>query len=252
MKKLLLPVMLALAASSSAQLRPQTLEEAAARRWTEMNTDRIAGTADGQGITMSDVRRQIEPVIGQIRASVRSDAEFDRTVKQAADEILRNMADRQVVLASFRSGTGQLPASFVDADIEETVRRDFGGDRSRYVSSLRAAGMTPLSHRKLIEDRIIFEYMVSQVRRSAMTVPPGKLAAYYEAHRAEFERKEQVKLGRSPSRKARRRAWTRRGAGPPAGPPRCARRRPPSRTRSPRPAFAFRLPIPASTTSPGP
>ena len=195
MKKLLLPALLALAATSSAQLRPQTLEEAAARRWTEMNTDRIAGTADGQGITMSDVRRQIEPVIGQIRASVRTDAEFERTIKQAADEILRNMADRQVVLAEFRSGTGQLPASFVDADIEETVRRDFGGDRSRYVSSLRAAGMTPLSHRKLIEDRIIFDYMVGQVRRSAMSVPPGKLAAYYEANRAEFERKEQVRLG---------------------------------------------------------
>ncbi len=195
MKKLLPAVLLTLAATSSAQLRPQTLEDVAARRWTEMNTDRIAGTADGQGITMSDVRRQIEPVIGQIRASVRSDAEFDRTVKQAADEILRSMADRQVVLAEFRSGTGQLPASFVDADIEETVRRDFGGDRSRYVSSLRAAGMTPLSHRRLIEDRIIFDYMVGQVRRSAMTVSPGKLAAYYEQHKAEFERKEQVKLG---------------------------------------------------------
>lgn len=194
MKPLLLPVLVALAATSSAQLRPPTLEETAAGRWTELNTDRIAGTADGQGITMSDVRRQIEPVIGQIRASVRGENEFTEALKKAADEILRNMADRQIVLAEFRSGTGQLPASYVDADIEETVRRDFAGDRSRFISSLRAAGMTPLAYRKFIEDRIIFDYMVGQVRRTAAVVPPGKLAAYYEAHKAEFERKEQVRL----------------------------------------------------------
>jgi hypothetical protein len=195
MTKLLLPVLFLTAAAAHGQLKPQTLEQTAARRWTEMNTDRIAGTADGQGITMSDVRRQIEPVLGQIQASVRTDAEFEKAVKQAAEEILRNMADRQVVLAEFRATSGQIPSSFVDADIEDTVRRDFGGDRSRYVSSLRAAGMTPLSHRKLIEDRIIFDYMLGRARRSAMTVSPGKLAAYYESHRAEFERKEQVKLG---------------------------------------------------------
>jgi len=168
MKSFLLSSLLVLtAAASSAQLRQPTLEEAAAKRWSEMHSDRIAAVADGTGITLSDIRRQIDPIIGQIRAGARTDAEFDKAIAQAAEETLKSITERQLVIAEFRASTARLPASYIDADIEETIRRDFGGDRNRFVASLRASGTTPLAYRKLIEDRIIFEYMVGQIRRAA-------------------------------------------------------------------------------------
>jgi len=104
-----------------AQKASPTLEEVAAKRWSEMHADRIAATADGQGITLSDIRRQIEPVVGQIRASVRSDSEFEKALGTAAEDTLRSMTERQLVIADFRAGTGKLPAMYIDADIEETV-----------------------------------------------------------------------------------------------------------------------------------
>ncbi len=195
MKALLTTAALALtAALAFGQKASPTLEEVAAKRWSEMHADRIAATADGQGITLSDIRRQIEPVVGQIRASVRTDSEFEKALGAAADETLRSMTERQLVIADFRAGTGKLPAMYIDADIEETIRRDFSGDRNRFVASLRSAGTTPLAHRKFIEDRIIFEYMVGQIRRTATEVSPGKIQTYYEAHRSEFERKEQIQV----------------------------------------------------------
>lgn len=182
------------AASSSAQLRQPTLEEAAAKRWSEMHVDRIAADADGTGITTSDIRRQIDPVIGQIRAATKTDAEFEKAIAAAADETLNSIAERQLVISEFRANATRLPDTYVDADIEETIRRDFNGDRNRFVASLRAAGTTPLAYRKLIEERIIFEYMVSQIRRAAWDVSPGKILEYYEKNKADFIRKEQVKL----------------------------------------------------------
>lgn len=187
-------LLLLTAAAASAQLMLPSLEEAAARRWSQLNTDRIAADADGQGITLSDIRRQIDPIIGQLRAASRSDLEFEQALQQAAQETVKSMAERQIVIAEFRAGTANLPASYVDADIEETVRRDFGGDRNRFVASLRAAGTTPLAYRKTIEDRIIFEYMVGQIRRAAWDVNPGKIQEYYDKNKADFARKEQVKL----------------------------------------------------------
>ncbi|MEY3392592.1 MAG: hypothetical protein RLZZ322_1441 [Verrucomicrobiota bacterium] len=195
MKSFLSSALLILCAvGASAQLRQPTLEEAAARRWSQLNSDRIAADADGQGITLSDIRRQIDPIVGQLRAAARSDVEFELALKQAAEETLRSMAERQLVIAEFRANTPELPASYVDADIEETIRRDFGGDRNRFVASLRAAGTTPLAYRKTIEDRIIFEYMVGQIRRAAWDVNPGKLQEYYDKNKNDFARKEQVKL----------------------------------------------------------
>ena len=182
------------AAAASAQLKQPSLEEAAAKRWSEMHTDRIAADADGNGITTSDIRRQIDPIIGQIRAGAKTDAEFEKAIAAAADETLNSIAERQLVIAEFRASAARLPSSYIDADIEETIRRDFNGDRNRFVASLRAAGTTPLAYRKFIEDRIIFEYMVSQVRREAWDVNPGKIQEYYEKNKADFARKEQVKL----------------------------------------------------------
>ncbi len=195
MKSFLLSSLLVLSvASAPAQLKKPTLEEAAAKRWSEMHTDRIAADADGTSITVSDIRRQIEPIAGQLRAATKTDAEFDKALANAADETLNSIAERQLVIAEFRASTARLPASYIDADIEDAIRRDFGGDRNRFVASLRAAGTTPLAHRKYIEDRIIFDYMVSQIRRSAWDVNPGKILEYYEKNKADFVRKEQVKL----------------------------------------------------------
>ena len=181
-------------ASASAQLKQPTLEEAAAKRWSELHADRIVATADGNGITTSDIRRQIGPIIGQIRAGTKTEAEAEKAIANAADETLNSIADRLLVIAEFRASTSGLPASYIDADIEETIRRDFNGDRNRFVASLRAAGTTPLAHRKRIEDRIIFDYMVGQIRRDAWDVNPGKILEYYEKNKSDFVRKEQAKL----------------------------------------------------------
>ena len=195
MKSFLLSCLLALTTTvASAQLKQTTLEEAAAKRWSQLNSDRIAADADGHGITLSDIRRQIDPIVGQLRAAARSDAEFEQALQQAAQETLKSMAERQIVIAEFRASATDLPKTYVDTDIEETIRRDFGGDRNRFVASLRAAGTTPLAYRKTIEDRIIFEYMVGQIRRVAWDVNPGKIQEYYDKNKADFVRKEQVKL----------------------------------------------------------
>ncbi len=187
-------LLLLTAAVAPAQLKQPSLEEAAAKRWSQLNTDRIAADADGHGITLSDVRRQIDPIVGQLRAAARTDREFEQALQQAAQETLKSMAERQIVIAEFRASSANLPASYIDADIEETIRRDHGGDRNRFVAALRAAGTTPLAYRKTIEDRIIFEYMVGQIRRAAWDVNPGKIQEYYDKNKADFVRKEQVKL----------------------------------------------------------
>jgi len=195
MKLLLTATALLLTATTaSAQLRKPTLEEAAAKRWTETNSDRIVGTAAGNVITLSDIRRQMEPMTSQIRAGAKSDDDFFKAIERASREALESMADRQLVIAEFKAGTGRLPASYIDADIEETIRRDHAGDRNRFVASLRAAGLTPLSYRKFIEERIIFEYMVGQVRRTANEVGPGRTQEFYAKNVALFTRGEQIRL----------------------------------------------------------
>jgi len=55
-----------------------TTAGASAQRGPEVQDDRIVATADGTGITLSDIRRQIDPNMGQLRAGAKNDAEFKR------------------------------------------------------------------------------------------------------------------------------------------------------------------------------
>jgi parvulin-like peptidyl-prolyl isomerase len=180
------------AAAPAPTVKEKSLEEIAAQRWTEMNTERIAASADGQPVTLSEIRQQITPFLKEIRSKTRNDDDFNKAIDDLASEILNQIADRQLVIADFKNNMGKIPASYVDADIEDTVRRDFGGDRNRFVAALRTQGLTPLSYRKQIEDRITFEYMIGQVRRSAFNVGPGRILEYFNKHQAEFTHKEVI------------------------------------------------------------
>ena len=122
-----------------------TTAATSAQRVPELQDDRIVATANGTGITLSDIRRQIDPNMGQLRAGAKNDAEFKKAIINAEEEVLNSIADRLLVIAEFRASGSGLPASYIDADIEETIRRDFNGDRNRFVASLRAAGTTPLA-----------------------------------------------------------------------------------------------------------
>jgi len=180
------------AAAPAPAVKEKSLEEVAAQRWTEMNTERIAASADGHPVTLSEIRQQITPFLKEIRNKTKNDSEFNKAIDDLAGEILTQISDRQLVIADFKNNMGKIPASYVDSDIEDTVRRDFGGDRNRFVAALRTQGLTPLSYRKQIEDRITFEYMVGQIRRSAINVGPGRILEYFNKHQAEFTHKEVI------------------------------------------------------------
>lgn len=163
-----------------------------AKAWSEGNSDRIALVAGDEIVTASDVRKQLIPYARNLQGT---DAEKDAAIREAADDILRSLADRAIVLREFReSGKLTIPPAMIEADIDDTVRRQFGGDRLRFYAALRAAGLTPAENRKQVEDRIIFEYMVGEVRRGLGEVSPARIQAYYDEHAAEFARPEQVRF----------------------------------------------------------
>lgn len=165
---------------------------AESQAWTDQNRDRVALVAGDEVVTMSDVRQQLAPYARNLRGT---DAEKDAAVRQAAEEILRSLADRAIVLREFReAGKMTIPPAMVEADIDDTVRRQFGGDRLRFYAALRAAGLTPAENRKMVEDRIIFEYMVGEIRRGIGEVSPARIQGYYDAHIKEFALPEQVRF----------------------------------------------------------
>lgn len=159
--------------------------------WTEQNGDRVVAVAGDQVVTVSDIRRELAPYARTLRGTAE---ERESALRKAAEEVLRNLTDRAMVLSEFRSGGMTIPPAMVQAEIDDLVRRNHEGDRLRYYAALRAQGITPAEHRRQVEDKIIFDYMLGQVRRSIGEASPARIQAYYEANLKSFARPEEVRF----------------------------------------------------------
>lgn len=159
--------------------------------WTDRNGDRVIAVAGDQIVTVSDVRRELSPLLRNLRGTA---DEQEKAVQQAASEVLRTLSDRAIVLREFRESGMVIPPAMIETELDDQIRRLHGGDRLRFLAALREAGTTPTEHRRQVEEKIIFDYMLGQVRRRIGEASPARIQAFYEANPALFARAERVRF----------------------------------------------------------
>ena len=180
-----MPALLLTAALLAASPAPE------GRGWSERNGDRVVAVAGDQIVTVSDVRRELSPLLRNLKGSA---AEQEAAVRQASGDILRTLSDRAIVLREFRESGMVIPPAMLQAEIDDQVRRLHGGDRLRFFAALREAGTTPAEHRRQVEERMIFDYEISKVRRSIGEASPARIQAFYDANPQLFARAERVRF----------------------------------------------------------
>lgn len=155
----------------------------------------IAAVVENKVITVDDIRRELAPILPQIRRDSRNQQEFSQKLEKVQDDIIRNLVDRALIVKEFRKDEKrQIPESYIDNAISEQLTTQFDGDRARFLAYLKSRGFTLRDYRKEVEDDIIYGYMRGQQRKSANIVSPAKVEAYYAANQAKFHQDEQVHL----------------------------------------------------------
>lgn len=155
----------------------------------------IAAVVEQKVITVDDIRRELAPILPQIRRDSRNQQEFSQKLEKVQDDIIRNLVDRALIVKEFRKDEKrQIPASYIDNAIQEQLTTQFEGDRARFLAYLKSRGLTYRDYRKEVEEDIIYSYMRGQQRKSVNIVSPAKVEAYYAANQAKFHQDEQVHL----------------------------------------------------------
>jgi peptidyl-prolyl cis-trans isomerase SurA len=155
----------------------------------------IAAVVESKIITVDDIRRELAPILPQIRRDSRNQQEFSQKLERVQDEIIRNLVDRALIVREFRKDEKRkIPDSFVDNAIQEQLTTQFEGDRARFLAYLRSRGFTLRDYRKEMEEEIIYGYMRGQQRKSVNIVSPARVEAYYQANQERFHQEEQVRL----------------------------------------------------------
>jgi peptidyl-prolyl cis-trans isomerase SurA len=149
--------------------------------------DGVAATVNGRVITKSDVKAQVavqEKMLSVIYANdtAKRDSEIARVRREALDALI----ERELILAEFETKGGAMRPEYVEDDINNIVREQFGGDRSKFIAELTKAGLTLNRFRESREKMMVVQYMRSQLDTRMNLFKPSEVVNYYNKNDAEF------------------------------------------------------------------
>jgi peptidyl-prolyl cis-trans isomerase SurA len=173
----------------------QTEEEAPADNLDLRFANGIAAIAEDKVITVDEIRREIGPLVPQLRREARNEKEFNEKLEALHDDIIQNLIDRVLIVKEFRKDEKRrIPQSYVDNQLAEIIITQFENDRSKFLAYLRGRGTTIREYRKEIEEDIIYNYMRQQQRKSQSIVSPVKVETFYNENKERFFQEDAVHL----------------------------------------------------------
>lgn len=152
-------------ASSQTEGNPErwALTEKLAQRYP----NGLIPTADGSTIKVTDVAREVSPLLPKLRAASRDEQDYQAKVDELSESAVRRLGQRAALIREFRAdGSRAIPESYVDNAIADEIAERFGGDRAKFLEHLRAQNKTIGDYRRDVEENIIHSYMRNQQRQA--------------------------------------------------------------------------------------
>lgn len=154
----------------------------------------IAAVAEGQIITVQELRRELEPIIPRLRVEAENAQDFSRQLDKISREVLQNMIDRIIIVKAAEEMGLLIPQSYIDQEYDEVIERDFNGDRGRFLEYLKSRGETARDFRERVYERVVVNVMRQENRRSQSEISPERIEEFYLENKMRFYQAEALHL----------------------------------------------------------
>ncbi len=154
----------------------------------------IAAVAEGEIITVEQLRRELEPIVPRLRVESRNAREFNERLQKLTREVLQNLIDRIIIVKAAEEKGLLIPQSYIDQEYDERIQQNFGGDRGRFLEYLRARGLTARDYREDIYKSVVVNVMRQEARKSQSEISPERIEAFYVENKIRFYQPEALHL----------------------------------------------------------
>lgn len=153
----------------------------------------IAAIVNDQVITFSDVRKQVKDTEALLKESY-TGVELVERVKEARLKTLKALIERQLIIQEFDGSVGFIPDDYVEQRMKEIISSQYDGDRTAFIKTLLANGISLENFRREIRENIVVQYMRQANVTAGVIVSPYKIEQYYQDNVEQFVQPEQIKL----------------------------------------------------------
>lgn len=155
--------------------------------------DGVAAVVNEEIITFSQVNELTAPLIRAAKANL-AGAALESKLNEIHKSAVAELVNRQLIIQEFRKIKAQIPEHVIDDRMTALVREEFGGDRSAFLRTIAAQGMTLDRLRKMEEEKIIVQAMRSREIKNEPIISNGAIERYYREHSREWTANDEVKL----------------------------------------------------------
>ena len=135
----------------------------------------------------------MQPFVAKLRQDY-SGPELIEKVRDTQMDALNRLIERALIIDEFKDKGYNIPEKFVDAQIDEFIATEFGGDRKTFLKTLQAQNMTQAQFRERERERAIVQAMLNEKTRREVVTSPYKIEKYYQDNVNDFKVDEQIKL----------------------------------------------------------
>jgi len=171
-----------------------TLAMAAAVPLQADTVDGVKAIVNDTVITYGQIQDIMLPVVDSLRRQYSSQPDvYQQKLRQAIDDSLEQLIERQLILHEFEVKYTKLPDSVIDGVVQDRIRDKFG-DRVTLTKTLQAQGMTFEQFRNDVRDQYIESALRHQNVAQNIVISPYKVETYYLAHQDDYRVDPEIKL----------------------------------------------------------
>lgn len=157
----------------------------------------IKAKVNGEAITQVDLDEAVKVQAARLFQSggITSSAQAEREMRKLEEQALNDLIDRKLILSEFKTRGGTIQKKFVDNAVNDFVQSRFGGDRSKFLSSLEEQGISLNQFRKTQEERIAVQALQGQLARPGDNlVMPHERKPIYDEIKHEYKGEGTVRM----------------------------------------------------------
>ena len=141
----------------------------------------IVAKVNGKVITKSEVGMLLASTYAKLVAEFpRRGEEFERQFKEARDNTIQDLIDREIILDEFKTLGAYIKPSLIDEEVERQIRENYKGDESKFREVLKENRLTMEGYRELTYDKMVVDAMRREQFKDAPPPLPNEIQAEYD------------------------------------------------------------------------
>jgi peptidyl-prolyl cis-trans isomerase SurA len=180
MKKLTAGVLAVIFAASMAEAR---------------TVDRIVARVNDEIITLSELRREMEPFRREIMNTISGAQQQEQALKEAEEQVLNNLIESTLIYQrALELEYNALVEDDITDYIQQIMRDNNFRDTEEFETALAREGHSMRTFRESIERHMISQALVNDFIHHRITLLTPEIERYYQNHQADFTIPEEVTL----------------------------------------------------------